>query len=468
MQDAVSDERNVVFLVLDSLRTDRVSAYNPAVEFTDHIQELADSATVFENAVTQAPWTLPSHASMFTGEYPWEHGTTHARSYFDDGRKTFVSAFREAGYDTAAITPNVWITPHKGMTGDFDHVENFLGTADNRLSVRLSRAFAKFYHSLGETPRRVLGRQIDRVFRAFDVDDSTRSEETVEAVTDYLGDRGDDDGNFFLYANLMEPHEPYRPPKRYAERHGVAEDAAIPHRQKDVFTMDDIDFDQLERVYDASVDYTDDLVGRVVAALEDNGLREDTVVVLLSDHGQALGEHGGDFGHQFTVSESVVNVVLMVDHPDLEADTVVEPIELRSLSDLVPYYAGIRPAPDPDDVFPETVLGGCEFPENFTGYIPADRWDDYYRKHRYAKRDGVKVVKSVTEDGAATYEAYDLEADKSIPVPPDLKAAVDATGDVASGDIESDDSESGDGTDDAGDRPVDDAVADRLEQLGYR
>ncbi|SEH39792.1 choline-sulfatase [Halopenitus malekzadehii] len=463
MEDTVSGTKNVVFLVLDSLRTDRVSAYNADVEFTDHIQQLADSSIVFENAVTQAPWTLPSHASMFTGEYPWEHGTTHAKSYFDEDRETFVSAFRDAGYDTAAITPNVWITPHKGMTEDFDHVENFLGTADNRLSVRLSKAFAKFYHALGETPRRILGRQIDRVFRLFDVDDSTQSEETVDAVTEYLASREDDDRPFFLYTNLMEPHEPYRPPDRYADRHGVAPDATIPHRQKDVFTMDDIDFDQLERVYDASVDYTDDLVGRIVAALEDNGLREDTVVVLLSDHGQALGENGGEFGHQFTVAEPVINTVLFVSHPDLAVDRVTDPIELRSLSRLVPYYAGIAPEPTHEDVFPKTVLGGCEYPQNFTGYIPTDRWDEYYRKHRYAKRDGVTVVKSVTEDGDATYEAYDHEADESIAVPPDLKAAVNRTGDV---DADADDAD-GDRPDE-GNRPVDGAVEDRLEQLGYR
>ncbi|WP_193767647.1 sulfatase [Halorientalis pallida] len=458
MEETATEKKNVVFLVLDSLRKDRLSVYNESVDFTDHVQRLADSAVVFENAVTQAPWTLPSHASMFTGEYPWEHGTTHAESYFQGG-ETFVSQFERAGHSTAAITPNVWITPHKGMTEDFDHVENFLGKADNRVSVRLSRLGTRLFNALGDGTRRVLGRQLDRVFRLFDVDDSTKSEETVEAVEEYLGSRSDDE-NFFLYVNLMEPHEPYHPPKSYADSHGVADDANIPHRQKDMFTMDDIDYEALRRVYDASVDYTDDLVGRIVDALEANDLDEDTVVVLLSDHGQALCEDGEQFGHQFTVAEPVVNTVLLVDHPDMGPETEERPIEMRKLNELVPYYAGI--APRPEGVFSETVKGGIEYPENFTGFIPRDRWNEYYRKYRYVKRDGTKVVKSVDEDGRARYEAYDLVTDTDVPVPDALKQAVD---EITSAEQPSDGDRDGDAEPD---HEMDEEVTRRLEELGYK
>ncbi|MFW6321297.1 MAG: sulfatase [Halohasta sp.] len=452
MTDAVAGEKNVVFLVLDSLRTDRVSAYNEAVDFTPNLQSIADSSIVFENAVTQAPWTLPSHASMFTGAYPWDHGTTHARSYFD-GRETFIGALGEAGYHTAAITPNVWITPHKGMTDDFDSVENFLA-ADNSVTQRLSRLSTKLYDGLGTTTKRVMGRQLDRAFRLFGVDDSCKSEETVGAVEQYLSGQ-DNDENFFLYVNLMEPHEPYHPPAQYKEKHGVDDESGIPHRQKDLFTMDEIDFEGLRRIYDASADYTDDLVGRITDALKANGLAEDTVVVLLSDHGQALGEDGA-FGHQFTVAEPVINTVLMIDHPDLAARRESRLFELRRLQDLVPYYAGI--APEPEDVFSEIALGGCEFPENFTGFIPTDEWDTYYRKLRYAKTTDTTVVKSVGEDGDAIYTAIDLDSGEEIAVPADLKRAVDGIGDVEVGDADS--------LQEPGE--ADAEVTQRLEALGYR
>lgn len=462
MDDAGSEEKNVVFLVLDSLRKDRISPYNGDVDFTPHIGDLADDAVVFEDAVAQAPWTLPSHASMFTGEYPWEHGTTHARSYFPADRETFIARFRDAGYHTAAITPNVWITPHKGMTDDFDEVENFLGTADNPLSVRLSRLGARAFHALGSGTRRLIGRQLDRVFRLFDVDDSCKSAETVDAVEDFLDDRDEGAEPFFLYTNLMEPHEPYHPPRRYQEKHGVDEDAAIPHRQKDVFTMDDIDYDALRRVYDASVDYTDDLVGRIRDALEENGLADDTVVVLLSDHGQALGGADGSFGHQFTVSEPVTNAVLLVDDPDREAGRAAGLTELRRLHDLVPGWAGIAPDPEPGSATVEIARGGIEYPENFTGFIPTEAWDDYYCKYRYVANADHKVVKRIDADGAATYTAVDRETGESVPVPAALRAEVDAIGDV---DVDAD----GDAPEGREGGPeTDEEIAERLEALGYK
>jgi arylsulfatase A-like enzyme len=451
--DAVSGRKNVVFLVLDSLRTDRVSAYNEDVDFTENIQAVADRSVVFENAVTQAPWTLPSHASMFTGQYPWEHGTTHARSYATGDHETFISALSEAGYTTSAITPNVWITPHKGMTNGFDTVENFLGTVDNSLSRRIAKLSTKLYDKLGTLPKRILGRGIDRTFQLFGVDDSCKSEETVGAVEQYLADRNPEE-NFFCYVNLMEPHEPYHPPQEYVDKHGVTDESAVPHRQKDMFTKDDIDFSELEKMYDASVDYTDDLVGRITDALDANGLIEDTVIVLLSDHGQALGEDGV-FGHQFTVAESVTHPVLMVAHPDIDAGREPRPIELRALHDLIPYYAGIQSTRP--DVFQETLRGGYEFPENFTGYIPSAEWDDYYRQQRYVIRDGTEVVKSTDENGESRYEATDLDTGEEIPVPSDLKVAVDEIGEV----------DVGDGASERG-PDADEEVEERLEALGYR
>ena len=458
----ITGPNNVVFRVLDSLRKDRLSVYNNDIAFTDNLQALADDAVVFDDAVTQAPWTLPSHASMFTGLYPWEHGTTHARSYFDGSHETFISEFADAGYDTAAITSNIWITPHKGMTDDFDFVENFLGTADNTISQRVSKLSTKLYDSLGTLPKRVIGRQLDRAFRLFGVDDSCKSEETVAAVESYL-DAQPADEPFFCYVNLMEPHEPYHPPAEYLDKHGVTDTAAIPQRQKDLFTMDDPDFEALQRIYDASLDYTDDLVGRITDSLAANGVADDTVVVVLSDHGQALGEDDGLFGHQFTTIDPVIETVLFVAHPDLAATRHDQLFELRRLNDLVPYYAGLRS--EPDELFAETVRGGCQFPENFTGFIPSEAWDEYYRKHRYLIRDGITVRKSVSEHGDARYQALDRETGAAVAIPDGLRAAID---EIDAGAETGADSTTEGAPPDAAASEADEEIQQRLEALGYR
>ena len=458
----ITGPKNVVFLVLDSLRKDRLSVYNDEIDFTDNLQALADDAVVFDDAVTQAPWTLPSHASMFTGLYPWEHGTTHARSYFDGSHETFLSQFVDAGYDTAAITSNIWITPHKGMTEDFEYVENFLGTADNTISQRLSKLSTKLYDSLGTLPKRVIGRQLDRAFRLFGVDDSCKSAETVAAVESYL-DAHPTDEPFFCYVNLMEPHEPYHPPADYLDTHAVGDTSRIPQRQKDMFTMDDPDFEALRRIYDASVDYTDDLVGRITDSLAANGVADDTVVVVLSDHGQALGEDDGLFGHQFTTIDPVIETVLFVAHPDLDGDSRSDPFELRRLHDLVPYYAGLEPKPE--DIFADTVRGGCQYPENFTGYIPSEGWDDYYRKRRYLIREGTTVRKSIAEDGTARYRAVDRETGEAIPLTDELRAAID---DIDAGTTAVDTGADDDQPTGATDDDADAEIQQRLEALGYR
>ena len=458
----ITGPKNVVFLVLDSLRKDRLSIYNDKIDFTDSLQELADDAVVFDDAITQAPWTLPSHASMFTGRYPWEHGTTHARSYFDSGHETFLSAFTDAGYDTAAITSNIWLTPHKGMTDSFDFVENFLGTADNTVSQRLSKLSTKLYDSLGTLPKRVIGRQLDRAFRLFGVDDSCKSEETIAAVESYLDAHAADEP-FFCYVNLMEPHEPYHPPADYLTKHGVGETSRIPQRQKDMFTMDDPDFEALRRIYDASVDYTDDLVGRLTDNLAANGVADDTIVVVLSDHGQALGEANGLFGHQFTTIDPVIETVLFVAHPDIGGTRHSQPFELRRLHDLVPYYAGLTS--EPETVFPDTVRGGCQFPENFTGYIPSNAWDEYYRKHRYLIHDGVTVRKSVSDDGAARYQALDRQTGEAVQIPTELRTAIDAidTGAETQSHSQAEDEPPSDTA-----TAADEEIEARLEALGYR
>lgn len=227
--------------------------------------------------------------------------------------------------------------------------------------------------------------------------------------------------------------------------------------------MDDPNFEALRRIYDASVDYTDDLVGRISDSLAANGLADDTVVVVLSDHGQALGEDDGLFGHQFTTIDPVIETVLFVDHPDLDGTRHSQPFELRRLAELVPYYAGL--APEPDDIVAETVRGGCQFPENFTGYIPSDAWDDYYRKHRYLIRDGITVRKSVNERGDARYQALDRETGAAVAIPDALRAAID---DIDAG------TDRGVDSADAGDPPdaaapeADDEIEARLEALGYR
>lgn len=440
-----SSRKNVVVLVLDSLRKDRISTYNDDIEFTSNLEELEENSLVFQNAVSQAPWTLPSTASIFTGQYPWKHGATQVNPNLDTSKETLVDLFNEEGYHTATITSNVWITPQTGMAEGFDHVDNFLTDTDNLIVEKALDFSRKIYDQLDSGLRKKVERKLDYFMKLIEID-PCRSEKTVEEVKKYLEDRSEDGENFFLFANLMEPHEPYIPPKKYMNKHGVEYTSGIPERQTDMFGKD-LDFEELEKIYEASADYTDDLVGEILDSIKDNGLDQNTVLCVISDHGQALGEEGL-FGHQFNVNEDVINTVMMVNSPEKNRETEERLFELRNLRKLVPHYAGLREKPE--EVFSEKARGGYEFPEQFDGSIPSEKRDQYFRKYRYVKTRKRKTVKTIKENGEEEYMTTNLESGEEIETTEGMRSEIDSIKDV--------EQEKGD---------VEEEIKDRLEELGY-
>jgi arylsulfatase A-like enzyme len=117
---------NIAVIVLDTLRRDKVSVYNDDVDFTENLERFSSNSAVYENAVAQGPWTLPSHASIFTGEYPWKHNATQETLYLEDEFKQLPEIFSEKGYSTGAFSDNPWISSSSGLERGFDQLENYL------------------------------------------------------------------------------------------------------------------------------------------------------------------------------------------------------------------------------------------------------------------------------------------------------------------------------------------------------
>lgn len=439
--------RNTVFVVLDSMRRDHLGVYNEAIDFTENIDRIAEESTVYGDAVAQAPWTLPSHASMFTGTYPWEHGATNANAHFETDERTLAETFREEGYTTAAITPNIWVTPHKGLTDGFDDVENFLGVGGLTPLQKLYRAASRIVERLDENTRRSIVEPLNRIFDAADIDTACRSEETIDAAVEFLEEHSEE--RFFLFVNLMEPHEPYDAPREYLDRHGVEDLGAVPDDNEEFFARE-TDYEELRKAYRASVDYTDDLIGRLDRALSEQGLDE-TVLAVAGDHGQALGEEDF-FGHQFTVRDEVISVPLFVRHPERSSRRDDRLVELRELYWLLPDLAGIESY---GDLGVEAASGGYEFPKVFKRYIDEDRMDHYYRKYRYYRTEEEKLLKIEREDGTVTYTRTDLDSGTERRVETEHRELLDGLGEAETG----------------GRAPTaeeEKAVERRLEELGYR
>ncbi len=437
---------NVLFVVLDTVRKDRLSPYNSDVDFTGNIGDFAGDATVFEDAVAQAPWTLPSHASMFTGLYPWEHNATQKNLYLETDRELLAERFQDAGYRTACYTSNTWLSPYTGMTEGFDDIDNFFPVLPSDL---LPAKLQRFWERLNTGRARwVLDRLMDigdRFHQWFESSGrSSKTEDTLAKAEEFMRE----DGEFFLFLNLMDAHEPYYPLEEYRERHApdVNPDDVCQIPGRYYADKEDADFDAISRLYDAEMDYLDDKVGELLAFMDEHDLMEDTIIVITADHGQDLGENGR-YGHQFTVSEETVAVPLIIRADGLEDGRRDEQVELRELYDLVPQLAGI--AETGEEPGTEYAKGGYAYPQLDLRNMPAEKKEAYGKELAFARGDGQKAVRE--ENGGTVVRGIDLATGDGVEPSTALLDALDMIGSAEEGSGEIGDEQ----------------VKERLEDLGY-
>ncbi|SFR89139.1 Arylsulfatase A [Halomicrobium zhouii] len=330
-----TDGTNVLFVVLDTVRKDHLSVYGYEEPTTPHLAEFAEEAAVFENAVAPAPWTLPVHASLFTGLYPSEHGATQETPYLE-GATTLAESLSAAGYDTACYSSNAWITSYTNLTDGFDDHDNFFQIMPSEL---LSGPLATLWKTMNDndTLRTVADRMVQVGNKIHEhLAEGGGGDTKTPAVVDKTIEFVDDSDQFFAFINLMDAHLPYHPPEEYAEEFAPGVDSTeVCQNSKEYNSgardIDDEEWEALNGLYDAEIRHMDDQLDRLFSHLQETGQWEDTMVVVCADHGELLGEHDL-YGHEFCIYDPLVNVPLMVKHPDVEPgrdeETTVELIDL--------------------------------------------------------------------------------------------------------------------------------------------
>lgn len=295
---AAAARPNVLVYLIDTLRADRVGAFSPAAakrRLTPAIDSFARGAVVFEDALTQAPWTRPAVASLLTGLPPLAHGVTTLESRLPGAALTLPEVLRDlpdGGYRTAAWSTNWHVIRKTGLAQGFEDFHFF--PAGPRPAVVNRSVVAWLDRYLEE------GRQRPGELRQ----------------------------PFFLYVHALDPHAPYRPPadlwRRFAP--GVTDpDAGTREYLGRVYGASGAERKRLMAalppLYDAEVALADRGFGQLLRALEARGLRDDTLVVLLSDHGEEFDEHG-NLGHGADLFHEVLRVPLIVDLPGREPGRV--------------------------------------------------------------------------------------------------------------------------------------------------
>lgn len=305
---------NVVVIVVDTLRADHLSSYGYPRSTSPNIDRIAQQGVLFENAISASSWTLPSHASLLTGRYSYEHGATDVKPPSGralDGRyPTIAETFAQHGYRTGAFSANyIYFSKDLGLGRGFLHFEDYFHSAFDDFSRTLYGR---------ECTRLVLSREFVRRWLIHiglpSIDELQPDSKTSWMVRKRASEVNREalrwiDRNssrpFFVFMNYFDVHRPYGTPPGYPRKfthlttHEVYLDETASSSSQG---KDDL--------CDETIAYTDDQIGHFFEELKRRGLDRNTLVVITSDHGDMLGEHGL-FGHRNALYLPLIHVPLI-------------------------------------------------------------------------------------------------------------------------------------------------------------
>ncbi len=310
---------NVLFIVMDTVRAESLSLHGYDRETSPNLDRLAESGVIFDRAVATSPWTLPSHASMFTGRLPhelfaeWET-PLDAETPVRAEHRSLAEVLSEQGYATAGFVANVgFCSCSHGLNRGFTHYEDYVFSIDS--FVNSSSLIRKIYKKY----RRFRGDQ-DLVGRKSAAD-------VNRAFLNWLSRRPK--RPFFAFLNYFDPHDPYLPPAPFDTKFGEKPDIAHVRHDHE-YSVEEIN--QLRNAYDGSIAYLDHQIGALMDNLRDQGLLDDTIVIITSDHGEQFGEHGLMY-HSNSLYSQLLHVPLVIAFPQRVPPNkrVAEPVSLRDL-----------------------------------------------------------------------------------------------------------------------------------------
>lgn len=319
---------NVLFVVLDTVAAPHLGSYGYFRPTSPRLDALAEEGALFEHAFSAGPWTLPSHASMFTSMLPNLHGTGWQRPRLSDGTAhapgmelhdyhTLAEELAQRGYDTVGVAEKSWLSHTAGLTQGF-HTYYDYSRPSLRDGFLLPRFWARYRDKFGKPAPRPIDKGGARV---------------VDTALDWLGGNRsrEEDRPFFLFMNLNEAHDPYLPPagfKGHFRPEGATEEDFLELKKhntysshRDVilgeFTPTELQWEMYKSLYDEEILYQDGLLGRLFDGLQEMGLKENTLIVITADHGEEFGELSHRAGHQLSLSDRLLHVPLIMRYPEL-------------------------------------------------------------------------------------------------------------------------------------------------------
>jgi arylsulfatase A-like enzyme len=419
-----AERPNLVLVVLDTVRAANLSSYGYSRDTSPFLDSLASQGVLYEHAISPAPWTLPAHASLFTGLAPSVHRATGEHKRLDDEYVTVAEALRAGGYESVAAVSNGSAAAAHNLHQGFERFYEVFRLRRERYRSPLEQAFpgplkGPFRTLIGSGPMDKGAAYVNRI---------------VAGWLEGRAARGDE-RPFFLFVNYLEAHLPYDPPEPFRRRY---ERSPPPDSLANLLGPDwyhalfrrigrgqpltEAERRALTDRYDAEIAYQDERLEELVDLLDSHEGAQELAIVVTSDHGENLGEHGL-LDHVFSVHETVLHVPLIVRHPPAFASgtripesvsTASVPATLLDLAGLpaLPHELGASPLPRRPGgttaplVFSEEHLRLHEIASvvSETPGVDASAWSHRYR----VVQDGRwKVVRT----GESDLAVFDLQQD---------------------------------------------------------
>jgi len=374
---------NVLFVVWDTTRADRMSLYGYGRPTTPKLEAWAKDAVVFDRATSPAIWTLPAHAAMFTGLPPPSIGADERWLWLDDHHLTIAEHFAQHGYDTFSFAANTLLNEDTNLVQGFRvRLNSYRGKIAKMAKARTREKILPGDLSNELAPgwkRPEHGAHNSEWGRAVFKEAAPIG---VDAFLAWLDRRPTAEQPFFAFLNLMEAHTPRIPSRAAREQvigddpdliaRGLATDAAHIRLHFYNFGKQDYTEDELEAigaVYDATLAELDAETDRLLAGLGSRGLLDDTIVVLTADHGENLGDHHL-FNHRFALWDTLLHVPLVIRYPALAPRRVTRPVSTIDLFATLSRLAGV---PEPPGIAAGDLLADASSPAVATMALPVRR-----------------------------------------------------------------------------------------------
>jgi arylsulfatase A-like enzyme len=401
---------NVILISIDTLRADRLGYNGYKRSITPNIDRLAREGTVFKYAVSQSPWTLPSHASIMTSLYPSQHGASQVTSKLDKNFVTLAEQLRDASYETAAFAGGGWISPSFGLDQGFDFFDPY---AEHNLHLRYVPTAARLKFPLFE----------EKVCFSF----------AVPRIIRWLQANATHNTPFFLFIHTYEVHNYFLNDKKlhpYLNKIGFQHREKLPDFTKGphprfvnniiqwLLTAEEKKLEYFQALYDAEILFTDHLINDILNELNSLGLMNKTLIILTSDHGEGFNKALKRIHHGGRLHNDQLLVPLILRLPGVFPENKVIDVQVQ-LIDILPTILDVLNLQQPKEINGASFLkyvsasgiknGHPAFSEELGFKINETNFreaiGDHYRMVSVIS-DGIKVIHSPDKD-----EMYDLKND---------------------------------------------------------